>query len=154
MPVVDWENLYAFARESDKIEGIVDDIETHRHYVRLVSLILEIDHMTVGDLVTFNQNNGALRAMWGMDVYVGNHHPPPGGPKILHALEDIVNMANEEEDPYGVHHEFETLHPFMDGNGRTGRALWVWQMWHQHNYDVRLGFLHKWYYQSLDRGRS
>ena len=41
----------------------------------------------------------------------------------------------------------------MDGNGRSGRALWLWQMVNQHNYDMRLGFLHLWYYQSLQAGQ-
>ena len=52
--------------------------------------------------------------------------------------------------PFGIHLRYETLHPFMDGNGRSGRILWAWQMLH-HDIapGIRLGFLHAFYYQTL-----
>lgn len=44
------------------------------------------------------------------------------------ALEDLVRFINREDLPVLVqvavaHAQFETIHPFVDGNGRTGRAL-------------------------------
>ena len=53
--------------------------------------------------------------------------PPP--PELVHALmEDLCNFCNDESLPPLVqaaigHAQFETIHPFVDGNGRTGRAL-------------------------------
>ncbi len=44
------------------------------------------------------------------------------------ALEDLVLFANRDDLPVLLqiavtHAQFETIHPFVDGNGRTGRAL-------------------------------
>ncbi len=53
--------------------------------------------------------------------------PPP--PELVEKLmADLVNFANEDSLPAVAqaaiaHAQFETIHPFIDGNGRTGRAL-------------------------------
>lgn len=53
--------------------------------------------------------------------------PPP--PEFVRALlEDLCTFCNEDSLPAVAqaaiaHAQFETIHPFVDGNGRTGRAL-------------------------------
>ncbi len=52
--------------------------------------------------------------------------PPPEFVKPL--MEDLVKFSSREDLPATIqaavaHAQFETLHPFGDGNGRTGRAL-------------------------------
>jgi Fic family protein len=53
--------------------------------------------------------------------------PPP--PELVEGLiDDLVNFVNEDSLPAVAqaaiaHAQFETIHPFVDGNGRTGRAL-------------------------------
>ena len=53
--------------------------------------------------------------------------PPP--PELVHdLLVDLCRFCNDDALPAVVqaalaHAQFETIHPFIDGNGRTGRAL-------------------------------
>jgi Fic family protein len=60
-------------------------------------------------------------------------YTPPVGEKelrdLLHNLERYMNDKNDETDPLikmaVMHHQFEAIHPFLDGNGRVGRILMV-----------------------------
>lgn len=53
--------------------------------------------------------------------------PPPEG-RVPDLLEDLVAFVNRDDLPAiaqaaVAHAQFETIHPFGDGNGRTGRCL-------------------------------
>jgi Fic family protein len=53
---------------------------------------------------------------------------PPPPDDVDRLLDDLVRFANDDSLPplvhaAYVHAQFETIHPFIDGNGRTGRAL-------------------------------
>ena len=53
---------------------------------------------------------------------------PPPAEEIESLLEDLCSFSNADELPAVAqaaiaHAQFETIHPFVDGNGRTGRAL-------------------------------
>jgi len=53
---------------------------------------------------------------------------PPPAEWVPHLLEDLSAFCNEDGLPAIAqaaiaHAQFETIHPFVDGNGRTGRAL-------------------------------
>ena len=51
--------------------------------------------------------------------------PPEGLPALVEDLVDAVNQSSRSPllQAAVVHTQFEILHPFSDGNGRTGRAL-------------------------------
>jgi len=143
--------IIAFVKESNAIEGInrvplPSEIKEFKRF-------LVLDKVTLTDIVTFvaiYQPNARLRDRIGLDVWVGNHKPPRGCPEIREQLIQLLDEASgvSYKTPFQLHVEYETLHPFTDGNGRSGRALWAWQM-----QDLSLGFLHRFYYQSLDSSR-
>jgi len=64
-------------------------------------------------------------------------------------LENILVLAHyDRTHAFEVHLDYEHLHPFTDGNGRSARMLWAWQM-----REFPLGFLHTFYYQALSLRR-
>lgn len=147
--------LLYFVTESNKIEGIhreptEAELAASQHFI-------DLSVVQVADLCAFVSTcapGATLRTKAGMNVQIGDHLPPPGGPLIKRRLEDLLERANKDEDPYTIHVAYETLHPFLDGNGRSGRILWAWQMlrigaWPR----LKLGFLHAFYYQSLSGSR-
>jgi len=144
-----------FIRESNWIEGILrdpteDEIAAHEQLLGLVQL----DPTTIGDFQAVIAPGMPIRRHEGMDVRVGNHIAPEGGPSIVRQLQRILDKANRASDgPWSVHVAFETLHPYMDGNGRTGRAIWAWQMQRLGHDPFALPFLHRFYYQTLDASR-
>ena len=109
-------NVYAMRAALDTAENIsVDSIlAMHRELTR-----------------GLQQDSGMLRTEW---VWIKGDSPvtadyvAPHHERDPDALEDLVTFMNRRDiDPLAqaaiAHAQFETIHPFTDGNGRTGRAL-------------------------------
>lgn len=142
--------LFAFVRESNRIEGIRSvhprEVEAHKRLLALREVRVEDLEQFVADVAGV-----PLRRDLGQDVRVGNHSPPPGGPDIENELETLLGyVKGGSVTPRRAHLEYERLHPFIDGNGRSGRALWAWQMQRDGYNPFALPFLHRFYYQTLD----
>ncbi len=144
-------NFVEFVTESNRIEGILRP-PTDKE-IGATRAFIEDNHPTVESLsalaLVYTNGCGKLRDFLGANVRVGDHVAPKGGEHITASLEALLDTL-EDNDPHGFHVAYETLHPFLDGNGRTGRALWAWQMFRFHHPDeLALGFLHAFYYQTL-----
>ena len=71
--------------------------------------------------------------------------PPPA--KMLVSLGELENFIHAEDNIPTVikagliHAQFETIHPFLDGNGRTGRMLITFYLWKEHFLEKPVLFL-------------
>lgn len=94
--------------------------------------------LRVNDIVSIQQklvdNNAGIRSTpgtvlkndtTGVTVYT----PPQEKDVILNLLSNFIEHFNHKDDLSPLinmailHHQFESIHPFYDGNGRTGRIL-------------------------------
>jgi hypothetical protein len=142
-------------RESNEIESIFRDpteAEIDEH-VRFLSL----SDISVDDLrrhvYVYAGAGHRLRNLITDVHYIGKRRLE-GGPLVLERLCELLHDCNTDQiDPWHAHVEYEHLHPFTDGNGRSGRMLWHWMM--KKKYGSRyesmtsIGFLHRFYYQSM-----
>ncbi len=70
-----------------------------------------------------------------ISVRVGSHFPPP--PDVVSGLMfELLEWWNAQAATLSpvlssaiLHYRFEAIHPFADGNGRTGRALALWELY-------------------------
>ncbi|MCH7947012.1 MAG: sigma 54-interacting transcriptional regulator [candidate division Zixibacteria bacterium] len=142
-----------FVRESNRIEDIHRDPSPVEMIAHMVLLKLPRVHtIDLEQFVEKIQPGARLRREAGMDVQVGDHTPPVGGPWIAKHLEELLawggDLHTERHLIWEFHLHYERLHPFTDGNGRSGRALWLRQV----GGAAPLGFLHSFYYMTLAEG--
>ena len=98
-------------------------------------------------------------------VYESYMPPPPADVSGL--MFELLTWWNKEAAKLSpvlssaiVHYRFETIHPFADGNGRTGRALALWELYRRgfdthHIFSVDEFYWENRprYYEALDRAR-
>lgn len=102
--------------------------------VRHTKLIRLQDILTVQERL--EKNKGGLRKVPGTElknIRTGEviYTPPQHPEDILHLMNNLISYINDDElcdaDPLIkmaiIHHQFESIHPFYDGNGRTGRIV-------------------------------
>jgi hypothetical protein len=79
----------------------------------------------------FHAQRGAWRKQ---QVYIrGAQHTPPPAWEVPRYMEEWVRFVNKAtgdplEHAATAHAGFEVVHPFLDGNGRTGRLLLNWML--------------------------
>jgi len=90
----------------------------------MVEIQAELEHNTAG----YRKLPGtALKNNAGAVVYT----PPQDPAQIIELMRDLERFINDDAafdaDPLIkmalIHHQFESIHPFYDGNGRTGRIV-------------------------------
>lgn len=96
--------------------------------------LLTVNHI-IEMQAELERNNAGFRKLPGTALKDGNgqtvYTPPQDPAEIVALMRDLERFINEpdlfEVDPLIkmalIHHQFESIHPFYDGNGRTGRIL-------------------------------
>ncbi len=84
---------------------------------------------------TIEHNNAGIRKLPGTELknsITGEtiYTPPQNEQEIRKYLKNLEDFINDNEDGIDplikvclIHYQFESIHPFYDGNGRTGRIL-------------------------------
>ena len=93
--------------------------------------VLDLHRVLAGNVMDQGEA-GRYRAI---NVQVGAYRPPApeAVPELMLELLGWWNEKATELSPILssaiIHYRFEAIHPFADGNGRTGRALALWELY-------------------------
>lgn len=94
-------------------------------------------------------------------------YTPPRAVKVPQLIEELVNWLDKNKEIPPIvraglfHYQFETIHPFTDGNGRTGRLLTLLHLY-QSGWDFKKILVledyynrdRKVYYEALQAGKT
>ena len=93
--------------------------------------ILQLHQILAGEVM----DQGVAGKYRMIAVRVGRYLPPPPDAVsgLMFELLEWWNTAAKKLSPVLssaiLHYRFESIHPFADGNGRTGRALALWELY-------------------------
>ena len=132
-----------------------------RHYVQALRIGFDRVHQT--GLLTANhlleiqaeleKNNAGFRKLPGTSLKNATgqvvYTPPQDANEVVALMRDLESFINDDArfdaDPLIkmaiVHHQFESIHPFYDGNGRTGRILNVLYLMQKELLDIPVLYL-------------
>jgi len=130
-----------------------------------VGLLCELQQVLVRGTSADTEEAGRVRRLQvvigsrGGSIFDSRFVPMPEGPALDASFQDLVNWIQPSSHP-GIdpivaaamgHYQFETLHPFNDGNGRIGRLLIVLQLILEGVLDEGLLSVSPWFEQRRDR---
>ncbi|HFR3884980.1 TPA: Fic family protein, partial [Streptococcus suis] len=107
--------------------------DKYLHITELEHIREIYDELTSGEIEEENQLDGELFRKDSVSI-VNNktgkieHIAPQSETKIEEMLQNWINFINSSNIPFLIkaslaHYFFENIHPFYDGNGRTGRYI-------------------------------
>ena len=116
-----------------EVENYIQALKLGFAQVRTQKIIRLDDILAIQS--TLEKNKAGLRRLSGTTLKdsFGKviYEPPQHLDEIAHLMANLLEFINNDEmidlDPLIkmaiIHHQFESIHPFYDGNGRTGRII-------------------------------
>lgn len=163
-------DIKKYIEQSNAIEGIHDEAEITQSLKawELLKDQEEIGHALICQIQrTITENQPELKKEWrgyyrthsGVEVTVGGRHAPAAVmvDSLMEGwLADLPLMS-----PLIAHIRFESIHPFADGNGRTGRMIYWWHalkkgkvpFLYNSSDDIKVEYNRQSYYRLFDHDR-
>ena len=129
-----------------------------------LNTILEVQETVEGNRAGFRKTPGTVLKNETTGEVVFEPPSPEVVPQYMSDLEQFIN-ADQNLDPLVcmalIHHQFETIHPFYDGNGRAGRIINILYLVMSGLLDTPILYLSRYinqtkheYYEELQRARD
>jgi Fic family protein len=132
------DKLYKFTLHNDSVDPVTKEVAFYAQALQLgyervketqtltLNTIIDMQAILEGNRAGFRKTPGTVLKNEKTGSVVFQPPPPETLPKYMSALENFIN-TEQKLDPLVsmalIHHQFETIHPFYDGNGRTGRII-------------------------------
>lgn len=141
--IINYRNVLKF------IDSFSERLQESKDYFFSLETLLEIHKITTNKILP-DESCGKFRLT---QVVIKNaqtgqvSYMPPPAAEVPFLIEDLTNWINDEQTKELhpviktgiIHYEISRIHPFLDGNGRTGRAVATLIMFLD-DYDIRKFF--------------
>lgn len=168
----------ALSIQTDKTDAATKEVIRYKDALWLgFDIVQKRGMITVNHMVKIQElllhNNAGIRKLPGTALKNDKTgkviYTPPSGADVINAklknLESYINNSKEITDPLikmaVMHYQFESIHPFYDGNGRTGRIINVLYLILQHLLDLPVLYMSSYiiknkkdYYRLLNEVRT
>lgn len=108
--------------------------------------ILEIQKLLERNCASFRTQSGTM--LKNPSTGEIKHIPPQNNRDIIRLMTNLERYINDDSDDIDpliklaiIHYQFETIHPFYDGNGRTGRIINVLYLVYKELLDLPILYL-------------
>ena len=162
-------DLYLSKTENKAINKNVKEVENYEKALKIGYKLIKEDGLLLNRHILqiqkkLENNEAGFRKQGGTtlkNAQTGEiKHIPPQNPKdivrLMNNLEQYINNDSLENiDPLIkmaiIHYQFETIHPFYDGNGRTGRIINILYLVYKGLLDLPILYLSEYIVQNKAR---